>query len=785
MDISGNKPSFFERLSSLLLREPEDREQLIQLLHSACERNLLDADALSITEGALSASETSVRDVMVPRAQMDTVDANDPVDDIFRFVIETAHSRFPVHDGDRDNIIGILMAKDLLRAHAEKSFNLRDCLRPVVFIPESKRLNVLLREFRVSRNHMAIVVDEFGGVAGLVTIEDVLEQIVGDIEDEYDFDEAHDNIRVDRSGRYHVKAQTKIDDFNEAFGCRLLADGADTIGGVLLSRLGRVPKRNGIDRHRRPAHPGAACGRAPALYAARRDAAAGRRPRSGRVKLQSSLLKLLLAALLGAASVLAFAPFEWYFIGWLTMAGLFALLRSTTGWRQAALIGFAFGSGWFGVGTSWVFVSLSVFGGLPPAIAGIATALFCAVLAFFPAFAAAGFVRFRPESALLQAGTYAAIWTLAEWVRSWLFTGFPWLSLGYSQAPPSIFSGIAPVLGVYGVSLATALFSALLVVAAGAVSINQRVIVSALAIALLGAGAGLRAMSWSEPTGVPVRVALLQGNVPQDLKWRPEKLGESLQIYDRLMREHPATLTVLPETAIPAFLDQIPPQYLERLLTHALDQQGDLLFGVAVGDGQRYANAAASIGLSPTQLYSKSHLVPFGEFVPPGFQWFLDMMRIPMSNFMPGPDRQPPLEIGGQRVAVNICYEDVFGTEIIRALPEATLLVNLSNTAWFGDSLAQPQHLQIAQLRALETGRPMLRATNTGMTAVVGADGRVQAVLPPFIRDALVVEVSGHSGTTPYVRWGNAAVLLLCLLLLLPAGLRRAAATLPDACKTK
>ncbi|HEX5803969.1 MAG TPA: transporter associated domain-containing protein [Azospira sp.] len=244
MDSTSTKPSFFERLSSLLLREPEDREQLIRLLHSAFERNLLDADALSITEGALSASETSVRDVMVPSAQMETIDVNDPLDEIVRTVIATAHSRFPVHDGDRDNVIGVLLAKDLLRLHTESRFALRDWLRPVVFIPESKRLNVLLREFRVSRNHMAIVVDEYGGVAGLVTIEDVLEQIVGDIEDEYDFDEAEDNIRRDQSGRYRVKAQTEIADFNQAFACHLAADGVDTIGGLILNQLGRVPKRN-------------------------------------------------------------------------------------------------------------------------------------------------------------------------------------------------------------------------------------------------------------------------------------------------------------------------------------------------------------------------------------------------------------------------------------------------------------------------------------------------------------------------------------------------------------
>ncbi|MBV2264042.1 MAG: CBS domain-containing protein [Proteobacteria bacterium] len=245
MDSSpDHKPGFFERLSSLLLREPEDRAQLIQLLHSAFERNLLDADALTITEGALSASETSVRDVMVPRSQMDVVSIDDPLEEIVAFVNRTAHSRFPVIDGSRDNVIGILLAKDLLRMRTEADFRLRDWLRPAVFIPESKRLNVLLREFRVSRNHMAVVVDEYAGVSGLVTIEDVLEQIVGDIEDEYDFDEADDNIQLDHAGRYRVKAQTGIADFNAAFGTRFGDAECDTVGGLILHQLGRVPRRN-------------------------------------------------------------------------------------------------------------------------------------------------------------------------------------------------------------------------------------------------------------------------------------------------------------------------------------------------------------------------------------------------------------------------------------------------------------------------------------------------------------------------------------------------------------
>jgi magnesium and cobalt transporter len=244
MDDTHSKPSLLERISAFIMREPEDREQLIELLHSAHERNLLDADALAMIEGVLQVSELQARDIMVPRSQMDVIDVGESPDKFIPFVIQTAHSRFPVTGGNKDDILGILLAKDLLRYYAgEEEFDVRDMLRPAVFIPESKPLNVLLKEFRKNRNHIAIVVDEYGGVAGLVTIEDVLEQIVGEIEDEYDFDEAEDNIVQDKTGQYRVKAVTEIDDFNEKFGTDFSDDEFDTIGGLVLKRFGRVPKR--------------------------------------------------------------------------------------------------------------------------------------------------------------------------------------------------------------------------------------------------------------------------------------------------------------------------------------------------------------------------------------------------------------------------------------------------------------------------------------------------------------------------------------------------------------
>jgi magnesium and cobalt transporter len=239
-----DKPGLFERLAALLTREPESRDELREQLRGAFDRKLIDADALAMIEGVLSVSESTVRDIVIPRAQMDCVSIDDEPSEFMPLVLETNHSRFPVIGENKDDVIGILLAKELLNYYADPAaFNLRDRLRPAVFVPESKRLNVLLREFRANRNHIAIVVDEYGGVSGLVTIEDVLEQIVGDIEDEYDFDESEDNIIAEGNGRFRVKAQTEIDDFNAQFGTSYDDDDVDTVGGIVLRAFGRLPKR--------------------------------------------------------------------------------------------------------------------------------------------------------------------------------------------------------------------------------------------------------------------------------------------------------------------------------------------------------------------------------------------------------------------------------------------------------------------------------------------------------------------------------------------------------------
>jgi apolipoprotein N-acyltransferase len=388
---------------------------------------------------------------------------------------------------------------------------------------------------------------------------------------------------------------------------------------------------------------------------------------------------------------------------------------------------------------------------MEPFAAAGATLLFCLYLALFPALAGGLFMRWR-GNALHDALLFAGLWTLTEWLRGTLFTGFPWLAVGYSQSPPSPLAGWASVLGVYGVSFIDALIGGLMV--AG----WRRPAIWVSIVLLLGLGGLLHRMDWTQPSGSPITVGLLQGNVPQSDKWDPKRLSLSIDTYLHLAKTHPTTLTVLPETALPLFLDEVPRQILRELTSN-----GSALFGVALSttDGG-YTNGAVT--LTPelaVGAYAKRHLVPFGEYAPPGFGWFFQFASIPMSDFTAGASRQEPLSVAGQRIAPNICYEDLFGEELLDALPTATLLVNLSNTAWFGDSLAQPQHLQISQMRAIETGRVMLRATNTGMTAMIGPDGVVVAALPPFVTDALVVQAQGRTGRTPYARWGNMLALLI------------------------
>ena len=489
--------------------------------------------------------------------------------------------------------------------------------------------------------------------------------------------------------------------------------------------------------------------------------------------LQSPLAAIAAALVAGVLTVAAFAPLGVFPLSFLTLAGLLLIWRSAAAPQAAFWAGFAFGAGLFGAGASWVYVSLHDFGMMPAPLAAIGTIAYCAILALYPA--AAGWCLARlvraPLGSVLMA--FPAAWTLFEWLRGWVFTGVPWLALGYSQVDSPL-AGFAPVIGVYGVSFATALCAGLLyLVATGP---NRLRLAGGFALVLaLVIGQLLRQVEWTSPQGAPVRVALLQGNISQDLKFQANRYATTLALYKRMIEASEGRLIVLPETAIPRFLDAVDPGYLEGIARTAAARGADVLIGVPIRDPDgRYFNSVVSLGASPSQRYDKAHLVPFGEFVPYGFHWIVKTVAIPMSDFSLGRQDPRPLSLAGQRVAPNICWEDAFGEEIIRQLPEATLLVNVSNVAWFGDSLAPAQHLQISRMRALETGRPMLRATNTGMTAIIDPRGRVVATLPQFTEGVLEGTVQGHSGATPYARVGNYPVVLACLALIAALVFRRA-----------
>ena len=507
--------------------------------------------------------------------------------------------------------------------------------------------------------------------------------------------------------------------------------------------------------------------------------------------LLSHRASLVVAFFLGAVTVAGYAPFELYLQPVITVAGLCYLWHGARTPRAAAAIGYAFGLGWFLFGVSWVYVSMHDFGGMHPAAAAVATLVFCAFLALFPAAVGYACGRWIAAPAARYALLVPAVWTLTEWTRGWIFTGFPWLALGYSQIPGSPLAGYAPVLGIHGVTLATAATAGLLVawwLGAAATMANGewrmakgslrarvlfRVILhpsSFILIALWAAGWGLKQVEWTQPVGAPVTVTLLQGNIPQDLKWREDRVLTTLKTYSALAWMSSSRLIILPETALPLFFGDVPKDYLSVLADHARRNGGDILIGVPEKQPNgEYFNSVVSLGTSASQTYRKSHLVPFGEFIPLRFalEWLVaGVFRVPLQDFSRGGEDQRPLEVAGQRVAVNICYEDAFGEEIIRQLPEATLLVNVSNVAWFGRSIAPSQHLQISQARALETGRYMLRATNTGVTAVIGPDGRVLGGAPEFKMATVTHSVQGYEGATPYVRMGNAAALALCALLL-------------------
>ena len=479
----------------------------------------------------------------------------------------------------------------------------------------------------------------------------------------------------------------------------------------------------------------------------------------------------LVCLLFGAAAVLAFAPFRAWPVALVSLSGLAWFLDQAPTTRRAAAMGFSFGLGYFLTGVSWVYVSMHDFGGMALPIAAFATTFFCSYLALFPAAASWLTHTLSRTRGLRLVLLFPASWALAEWMRSWVFTGFPWLAVGYSQSPSGPLSGYSAVFGVYGVSLATALSAGLL---AWWSPWTRRKSASALLlhpapgvlVVLFSIGWGLGQTTWTRPAGEPLTVSLIQGNIDQNIKWQPEAVRATLDKYLELTLASKSRLIVLPETALPVFNVDVPHNYFDLLTRHAREIGGDILLGVPEyvgGSAPRFYNSVMSYGSSPTQLYRKYHLVPFGDYFPRWFfiTWVMNTLDIPMADFSRGEPLQNPLAVAGQRVAVNICYEDVFGEEIIRQLPEATLLANFTNDAWWGDSIASAQHLQMSQMRSQETGRYMLRATNTGVTAIIDERGRIREQAPEFVSISVQGLAQGYSGSTPFIFWGNWAFLTI------------------------
>jgi len=474
------------------------------------------------------------------------------------------------------------------------------------------------------------------------------------------------------------------------------------------------------------------------------------------------------AALAGAIAVLAFAPIGWWPLGIISLSALFLLWRDQTP-RRAAWRGALFGIGYFGVGVSWVYVAIHDFGhsGMPVAI--LLTTLFVFLLTLFPALAGvltARFLKFSPRWQFLLFGP--VIWVLMEWSRGWFLSGFPWLVLGYSVIETPL-AGFAPLVGVYGATWLVALIAGLIALAIAEAG-RMRAVALLTIPCVFAVGAALQTLRWTAPVGEPITVALVQGNIPQDSKWRPELVQRTLDTYADLTRAHWGhRLIVWPEAAITLFYHEVAEHYLAPLAREAKTNGSSLVLGIPVREPgtRRYFNSLVSLD-EPIGFYHKRHLVPFGDYVP-GEKLLRGLFRffdLPMSGFSPGPEKQPLISAAGQKLGASVCYEDIFGSEVIESLPEAGLLVNLTNNAWYGDSFAPHQHLEMSRWRALETGRDLMRATTNGVSALVNAQGKIMARSAQFTSEVVSGTVQVRQGATPYVRTGNWPVILLSITVL-------------------
>ena len=491
------------------------------------------------------------------------------------------------------------------------------------------------------------------------------------------------------------------------------------------------------------------------------------------LNLQHPVLRAIAAIVLGSCLPLAFAPYFIWPLAILLPAVMILLLRGAGPASTVLFHGWLFGCGYFGFGVYWVYNSLHVFGMAPPLVAGGITGLLILVLALFPAAAFAAWHTARGRYGDRALWLLPLFWFGLECFRGWVLTGLPWLSIGYSQVGSPL-AGFAPLIGVYGIST----LCLLLAVALYRLVCGRQYVMLAPLLLLPLAGLALQFVDWTEAHGEPLRVTIVQGNIPQEVKWRRDQRQNIFNTYWRETGRHwDSDLIVWPETALPGHSEEIEAPLLAPMQQAAIDNRSALLVGLVVSEPaeKSFYNSMMLLG-DERIVYHKRHLVLFGEYYP--MRWLLDLLsgviNIPYSDLTPGPEQQQPMRLGEQTLGVSICFEDVFSREILRALPDANLLVNLTNDAWFGDSSAPHQHLQIAQMRALETGRVMIRAANTGISAFIDHQGRLAGQSRQFATESITGLVQGREGATPFYYFAQIQWLLALLpfAALLP-GLRR------------
>jgi apolipoprotein N-acyltransferase len=474
---------------------------------------------------------------------------------------------------------------------------------------------------------------------------------------------------------------------------------------------------------------------------------------------------------LGSLTTLAFAPFGWSLLVPLVLVP-FLYVCLTNSPRDSAKHGFWFGFGLFLSGTYWIYISVVVFGQAPVWIAVflmVGLVLIMSAYFWLTGWLISRLVHGEPWYLFAVA---PAAWVIIEWARGWLFTGFPWMALGYSQVDSAL-AGWAPVLGVYGVSALLVLSSAALLVA---ILTRGRQQIVAITLVLLPSlcGALLKLVDWTEPAGAPLTATIVQGGVAQDRKWLPEQFQPTLQFYrDATINAVESDIVLWPEVAVPAVTDRVE-GYIQALETIARINDQTILFGILERVTERTIepriyNAIVAVNGVERQVYRKRHLVPFGEYfpVPPDVREWMAMLSLPHRDLSGGAAEQPLIRTkDGAALATAICYEDAYAAEQLYALPEAALLINVSNDAWFGDSIAPHQHLQIARMRSLESGRHTIRATNTGISAFIGPKGKVHESGPQFVPVTLTRDVQPMQGATPYVNAGNWSILIICWFVL-------------------